>query len=129
MTNGGRTSFGCYYHGRHIYIIGGNEANSMTSQSCCRFDIYAYKWEALPDLNVRRANPGTYVHDNYLYALGGFEYNGYSQFALNTAEKLDLRNIKVGWKNELKINDPLDPKTTLAPKACFYTINLSKWLP
>lgn len=61
MINGGRTSFGCYYHGRYIYAIGGNQINSMTALSCCRFDIFSYKWEALPDLLVRRANPCTYV--------------------------------------------------------------------
>ena len=78
MIKGGRTSFGCYYHGRYIYIVGGNETNSMTNNSCCRFDIYTYKWEQLPDLNVRRANPCSYVQGHYLYAIGGFEYNGYS---------------------------------------------------
>lgn len=78
MFKGGRTSFGCYYHGRYIYVIGGNEKNSMTSGSCCRFDIYKYTWEKLPDLNTRRANPCTYVQDDILYAIGGFEYNGYS---------------------------------------------------
>ena len=78
MTNGGRTSFGCYYYGRHIYVIGGNETHSMTAQSCCRFDIFSRHWEPLPDLLVRRANPCTFVKDDILYAIGGFEYNGHS---------------------------------------------------
>jgi len=127
MIKGGRTSFGCYYHGRYIYIIGGNETNSMTNNSCCRFDIYTYRWEQLPELNVRRANPCTYVQDNWLYAIGGFEYNGYSQFALNTMEKIDLRNIKKGWFLENKLNSPENPESTLAAKACFYSFNITKW--
>lgn len=128
MEKGGRTSFGCYYHGRYIYLVGGNETNSMTSASCCRFDIYKYTWEQLPDLTCRRANPCTYVHNDVLFAIGGFEYNGYSQFALSTAETLDLNNIKAGWKNEPKLNNPMVPNSTLAPKACFYSIDISKWV-
>ena len=128
VIKGGRTSFGCYYHGRYIYIVGGNETNSMTSSNCCRYDIFTFKWELLPSLKMKRANPCTFVKDNYLFAIGGFEYNGYSQFALNTMEKLDLRNIKAGWVQEHKLNDPLVPESTLEAKACFYSIEITQWL-
>jgi hypothetical protein len=127
MINGGRTSFGCYYHQRYIYVVGGNAINSTTDKSCCRFDIYSRKWQDLPDLYFRRANPCTFVKDNWLYAIGGFEFNGYSQFALNSMEKLDLNNIKAGWKQEYSFNNTDVPQSKLQAKACFYSCDLTPW--
>ena len=39
-----RTSFACYYHDRYVYVVGGNLANSQSTEKCCRFDIYERKW-------------------------------------------------------------------------------------
>lgn len=44
-------------------------------------------------------------------------------------EKLDLCKIKEGWKNEPKLNNPLQENSALAAKACFYSLNISEWLP
>ncbi len=53
-------------------MVGGNIANSQSTEKCCRFDIYERKWYQLPLLNEHRANAGTYIVGDYLYAFGGY---------------------------------------------------------
>ena len=40
-------------------------------------------------------------------------------------EKLDLRNIKAGWVQEHKLNDPNVPESTIEAKACFYSFDIT----
>lgn len=90
-----RTSFACYYHDRYVYVVGGNLANSQSTEKCCRFDIYERKWYQLPQLNEHRANAGTYIVGDYLYAFGGFQLaGGYGQVGLNSVERLNLKAPK-----------------------------------
>ena len=67
-----RTSFGCYLHGIHIYVVGGNCANSISTSQVHRFNIVSQKWEELPKMVMHRANAGTLVYKGFLYAFGGF---------------------------------------------------------
>ena len=89
-----RTSFACYFHGRSIYVIGGNVRNSVSTNKVCKFDIYKRKWFDLPDMVEQRANSGTMVIGKYLYAFGGFQSQSYSQVGINSFERLDLTNPK-----------------------------------
>lgn len=41
-----------------------------------KFDVYGKKWEALPDVALKRANPAlTCINEKTLYAIGGFSGN------------------------------------------------------
>ena len=68
-----RTSAAAYFHGRFIYIIGGNLKKSRSTDMCCKLDIYKRKWYNMPNMNEHRANSGSMVINNFLYAFGGFQ--------------------------------------------------------
>lgn len=40
-----RTSFAAYYHDKYIYVVGGNLANSISTEKVCRFDIFSRRWK------------------------------------------------------------------------------------
>ena len=119
-----RTSAAAILHGRYIYMLGGNLAQSKSTTKCCRLDIYKRKWEVLPDLNESRANSGCVVIDKYLYVFGGFQSQPAGQVTINSIERLDISGNLQSWEVWSLKSSP----SQLNKQASFYMMDLTSYL-
>ena len=119
-----RTSAACYFHGRFIYVVGGNVANSQSTDSVCKLDIYTRKWTQMPSLCEQRANAGTMVIGDYLYAFGGFQTGSFGQVGVASYERLHLSNPDAKWEIQIFCEGSIE----MGKVACFYLIDITNYL-
>lgn len=78
-------------HGRNVWIIGGEQLNSIT-----KYDSVAERWEDLSArLNVARSQASACFINDHLYVFYGM---GSDQYFIQSVEKLNLRDPNSQWK-------------------------------
>jgi hypothetical protein len=74
-------------------VVGGKNNNT-----CEKFSYLIEKWEELPSMNIKRANPSLFLlNNNYLYCFGG-ENDGMPIQTYDFIERLELFSEKYLWK-------------------------------
>ena len=99
-----------------IYVIGGYNTNK-----CEVYDIKAKTWSELPDLlSPERQRSMLFIEKNFLYCFMGLSQNG----MLDSVERLNLDNTKVGWERILFIGGKKENNNEEVYKRSIYEFSL-----
>ena len=85
-------------NGKYVFSIGGYNSNK-----CEYFNLKAFKWVALPDLNSEeRQRPMLFIYKDYLYA-----FMGYTQFSiLDSVERININKLSTSKWEKVSISNP-----------------------